>query len=81
MKPKLKAPGTKRLKLNYDAPLSNFAFNFNFRLYTALAAAMPVPTAATTSREDADEGGIRGRGLLSSTSQLNLSRCWHKHIP
>jgi len=34
MKPKLKAPGTKRLKLDYDAPLSSFAFNFNLRRYT-----------------------------------------------
>jgi hypothetical protein len=33
MKPTLKAPGTKRLKLNYDAPLPSFAFNFNLRCY------------------------------------------------
>jgi len=34
IKPMLKAPGTKRLKLRYDVPLSNFAFNFNLRRYT-----------------------------------------------
>jgi hypothetical protein len=34
IKPTLKAPGTKRLKLQYDEPLSNFAFNFNLRRYT-----------------------------------------------
>jgi len=28
MKPKLKAPGTKRLKLKYDSLLSSFATNF-----------------------------------------------------
>jgi hypothetical protein len=33
IKPKLKPPGTQRLKLNCDAPLSNFAFNFNLRRY------------------------------------------------
>ena len=33
IKPTLKAPGTKRLELNYDGPLSNFAFNFNLRRY------------------------------------------------
>jgi len=33
IKPALKAPGTKRLKLIYDGPLSNFAFNFNLRRY------------------------------------------------
>jgi lipoate-protein ligase A len=34
IKPTLKAPGTKRLKLKYDDPLSNFAFKFNLRRYT-----------------------------------------------
>ena len=33
MKPVLKAPGTMLLKLRYDEPLSNFAFNFNLRRY------------------------------------------------
>jgi len=33
-KPKLKPPGTKRLKLKCDKLLSNFAFNFNLRRYT-----------------------------------------------
>jgi hypothetical protein len=31
IKPKLKAPGTKRLKLTFDKLLSNFAFKFNLR--------------------------------------------------
>jgi hypothetical protein len=34
IKPTLKAPGAKRLKLNCDEPLSNFAFNFNLRRYS-----------------------------------------------
>ena len=29
----MKAPGTKRLKLNCDEPLSNSAFNFNLRRF------------------------------------------------
>jgi hypothetical protein len=33
IKPTLKLPGTKRLKLKCDAPLSNFAFNINLRCY------------------------------------------------
>ena len=33
IKPTLKAPGTKRLKLQYDEPLSSFAFKFNLRRY------------------------------------------------
>jgi len=34
MKSKSKAPGTKRLTLNCDEPLSSFAFKFNLRRYT-----------------------------------------------
>ena len=34
MKPVLKAPGSKRLKLKHDWPLSKFAFNFNSRRYS-----------------------------------------------
>jgi hypothetical protein len=33
MKPKLNAPGTKRLKPKYDRLLSNVAFKFNLRHY------------------------------------------------
>jgi hypothetical protein len=33
MKPELKPPGTKRLKLRYGEPPSKFAFNFNWRRY------------------------------------------------
>jgi hypothetical protein len=33
IKPTLKAPGTVRLKLKYDEPLTKFAFNFNLRRY------------------------------------------------
>jgi len=33
IKPKLKPPGTKRLKLTYGEPLSDFAFKFNLRRY------------------------------------------------
>ena len=33
IKPTLKAPGTKRLKLKYDVLLPNFAFKSNLRRY------------------------------------------------
>ena len=33
MRPTLKAPGTERLKLQYEKPLSNFPFKFNLRRY------------------------------------------------
>ena len=31
IKPTLKAPGIKHLKLKYDEPLSSFTFKFNLR--------------------------------------------------
>ena len=34
IKPMLKPPGTKRLKLKYGKLLSKFAFNFNLRRFT-----------------------------------------------
>jgi hypothetical protein len=40
MTPKLKPPGTKRLKLKCDEPLSDFAFKFNLRRYTLEALAV-----------------------------------------
>jgi len=39
MKPTLKAPATERLKLQYDEPSSNFAFNFNLRRYRPVTGA------------------------------------------
>ena len=33
MKPKLKPPGTRRLKLKHEELLSNFGFKFNLRSY------------------------------------------------
>jgi len=39
IKPKLKLPRTKRLKLQCDEPLSKFAFKFNLRRYTMARAA------------------------------------------
>ena len=38
IKPKLKATGTVRLKLNFDNLLSNVAFKFNLRRYTPCGA-------------------------------------------
>jgi len=40
--PALKSPGTKRLKLKYDEPPSNFAFQFNLRRYSEAGAGSDV---------------------------------------
>jgi hypothetical protein len=37
IKPKLKAPGTKRLQLKCDEPLSSSAFKFNLRRYNVVS--------------------------------------------
>jgi len=34
IKPTLKAPGSKRVKVKHDEPVSKFAFKFNLRRYT-----------------------------------------------
>ena len=60
LKPKLKPPTNKLLKLRCVVPLSNFAFKFNLRRYTKAT------TATTTIGDD-------GRGSHSSTFRLNLS--------
>jgi hypothetical protein len=39
IEPKLKLPGTKRLKLKCDEPLSNLALKFKLRRYTWVPAA------------------------------------------
>ena len=40
IKPKLKPPGTKRLKLEYDGQLSNFGFKFNLRRYNLVVCSL-----------------------------------------
>ena len=83
IKPTLEAPGCKRLKLQYVKLLSNFAFNFNLRRYSAGAqvtgsyvmGGVRVGANATVSAALLCEGAVvhAGRGLHSPTSQLNLS--------
>ena len=43
MKPTLKAPGAKRLKLKYDELLSNIALKFNLRRFTMAVHVNVVP--------------------------------------
>jgi hypothetical protein len=69
IKPSLKAPGIKRLKLKYDKPLSNFAFKFNLRRYTMVGRAVE----ADEPLMDAGLDSLSGRGLHSSTFRINVS--------
>ena len=72
IRPKLIALGIKRLKLEYDDLLSSVSVKFKLRRYTVEdflgAGGYEMPAVAAVV------GGILGRGLHSSTFQLNLSR-------
>ena len=89
IKPTLKAPGIKRLKLKYDKPLANVAFKFNWSRYILGGAWDEIAfdlLAIGGEGEEGEEGGgggvrVSGRGLHSSTFQLNLSRVCHKNTP
>jgi len=74
IKPTMKAPGTKRLKLEYDETLSDFAFKFKLCRYMKVSQAKmeQLTSESLTMHDDAV-----GRGLHSSTFQLNLSRVGH----
>jgi hypothetical protein len=54
IKPTLKAPGTKRLKLQYDILPSNFAVKFNLRCYTPAMRRSEKET-GKKSKEEKDE--------------------------
>jgi len=72
MKPTLKAPGTKRLKLKYDKLLSILLqFCFQFKL-APLQRGHRDPRGGTQARQRQ-----AGKALHSSTVQLNLSRFHH----
>ena len=75
IKPTLKAPGFKRLKLRSGKPLSSFAFKVNLRRYIKAGAVFRPPSPGSPYlRGTAAADHFSGRGLQSSTSQLNLSR-------
>ena len=73
IKPTLKAPGIKHLKLTYDKPLSKFALKFNLRCYSPVPVDKSVVGLMAKDTEPVIEQVlVTGRGLLSSTFQLNL---------
>jgi hypothetical protein len=74
MKPVLKPPGPMLLKLIYEEPLSNFAFNFNLRRYNPVAVAgiladmrMDHETLIAGLLHDTVEAGAYTRPHLCST--------------
>ena len=57
IKPTLKPPGYMLLKLRYDGPISNFAFNFNWRRYTEADPTQALDAAAVWPLDPAAWGG------------------------
>jgi hypothetical protein len=84
IKPTPKAPEIKLLKLISDVPLSCFGFKFNLRRHSKAAMRAAVTAAAAAEAAGAAQEAahpiptyypnIVGRGLHSSTFQLNQSR-------
>ena len=72
IKPTLKAPGIKLLKLKYDKPVSRFAFNLNLRRYNkGEEKALKILTKVRTSQQcsprhrvlfDSMREGLKHRG-------------------
>jgi hypothetical protein len=67
IKPKMKPPETKRLKLKHNDLLSSFAFNFNWHRCIWGAGA-----GRSCWRRRRRVARVGGRGLHSLTSELNL---------
>ena len=67
-KPRLKPPAAEGFKLQRELLRSSFGFDFNLRRYTM------APTDLVVALKAAGLTQVTGRGLYSSTSQLNLSR-------
>jgi hypothetical protein len=66
MKPTFKAHGTKRLKLKFDILLSNFAFKFNLRRYSAMGAAR------TQQRQEGLQLKLEAKGMETQRQGLTL---------
>jgi hypothetical protein len=64
LKPVLKAPGVKRLKLNYDEVVTSSAFKFNLRRYimVVVAVVVAVEVGGWTGSRYRRRGNRRGRG-------------------
>jgi hypothetical protein len=68
IKPKLKAPGTERLRLKYEELLSNFGLKCNLRRYIKASVHKPLVSKTTRVGTDGARPGTRGAGgALGST--------------
>ena len=68
IKPTLKAPGSKRLKLEHEKTLSNFAFKLNLRRYS-----MAPPRALKWYPDRLAGGVLRTSTITNSTNPVRVS--------
>jgi hypothetical protein len=68
IKPTLKAPGTKRLKLELEKPISKFAFKFNLRHYNWAVERIPWLDLLGGSIRVADAGEVCAELKLATSS-------------
>jgi hypothetical protein len=78
MKPKLKPPGTKRLKLNCHEPLSTSAFKFNLRRYTKAFTKLEPKKGNTKDKEK--DTSRRAPGAMGQFHLL-IGRAWKQAGP
>jgi len=72
MTPKLKPPGSKRLKLRCVVPLSNFALKFKLRRYMTDAAAHLDAAAAEHADKDAALADLRRWGTRVTRYPISI---------
>jgi hypothetical protein len=73
IKPTLKLPGTKRLKLECDEPISKFALKFNLRRYNP-ASGSKTPLTDSIRQMTATAGGISFAKLQASVQEAAVRR-------
>ena len=74
IKPMLKALETKRLKLQYDEPPSNFALKFNLRRYTLLSYRLYDPLLAVAAVPTQSRRILALASLLVGWCRLTVSK-------
>ena len=74
MKPKLKPPGTKRLKLKCDILLSTSAFEFNLRRYSSLSKLIMLSQLIRAAATATTSAGAHTRSRFSSTLSSSVHR-------
>jgi hypothetical protein len=70
IKPKLKLPGTKRLKLKCEGPLSIFAFKFNLRRYMEREEGDPLLMLKQKKKSKYQDTFVSGRGLPNGPNSV-----------